>query len=61
MSLLACNQMQEEIPSQSILALFSLAAAILFLDPIRFLQLQLVGDKSSIEQSSLPSFPVHGT
>lgn len=53
--------MQEEIPSQSILALFSLAAAILFLDPIRFLQLQLVGDTSSIEQSSLPSFPVHGT
>lgn len=47
MSLLACNQMQEEIPSQSILVLFSLAAAILFLDLSRFLQLQLVGDTSS--------------
>lgn len=53
--------MQEEISSQSILALFSLAAAILFLDTIGFLQLQLVGDTSSIKQSSLPSFPVHGT
>lgn len=61
MSLLACNQMQEEISSQSILALFSLAAAILFLDTIGFLQLQLVGDTNSIKQSSLPSFPVHGT
>lgn len=39
--------MREEIPSQSILVFFSLAAAILFLGLIRFLQLQLVKDRSS--------------
>lgn len=47
MSLLARKQMREEIPSQSILVFFSLAAAILCLDLVRFLQLQLVKDRSS--------------
>lgn len=46
---------QEEIPSQTILAFFSLSVAILVLDLIRFLQVWLVDDMSN----PLPSFLVH--